>query len=78
MALWGSDAARAFIWPRISRSWDGGRVLSVREMASVQVKPGGISLPAGNGGRELACVPYALAAAPFVGFDVDCVIVLVS
>lgn len=40
-------------------------------MASVQVKPGGISLPAGRGGNELTCVPYALAAAPFVGFDID-------
>lgn len=72
MALWGSVVASVFIWPRISSSWEGGRVLSVREMASVQVSPGGISLPAGRGGRELACAAYVLVAAPFVGFAVDC------
>lgn len=56
--------ASAFICPRISRSCGGGRVLRVREMASVQVRPGGISLPAGSGGRELAWEPYALGPAP--------------
>lgn len=34
-------------------------------MASVQVKPGGISLPDGSGGRGVDCVLYPERAPPF-------------
>ena len=47
----GSVVASVFICWRMSRSWAGGRVLSVREIASVQWTPGGRSLPWGRGGR---------------------------
>ena len=53
-----SVLARVFICERTSRSWAGGRVLSVREIASGQVRPGGRSTPRGRGGRdELFCAP---------------------
>jgi hypothetical protein len=52
VALGASVLARVFIWERTSRSWAGGRVLRVREMASGQVRPGGRSTPSGRGGRE--------------------------
>lgn len=69
MARVGSVVARDFIWVRISRSWLGGRVFRVREMASVQVTPGGISFPGGRGGRLADCQPDADAAAlPFDGW----------
>jgi hypothetical protein len=65
VARWGSDDASVFIWPRISRSWAGGSVLRVLEMASVQVRPGGISFPGGRGGSvdgwtEVYEAPFAV------------------
>jgi hypothetical protein len=52
VALAGSVEVSVFIWERTSRSWVGGRVLRVREMASGQLSPGGRSTPRGRGGRE--------------------------
>lgn len=46
--------ARVFICESTSRSWLGGRVLKVREMASKHVRFGGRSTPTGRGGREEA------------------------
>lgn len=43
-----------FICERISSSWLGGSVLSVREIASVAVTPGGKSFPGGRGGSDPA------------------------
>lgn len=54
MALEASVEARVFIWARTSRSWAGGRVLRVREMASGQLRPCGRSTPRGRGGRDEA------------------------
>jgi hypothetical protein len=42
---------RVFICESTSRSWAGGSVFSVREMASGQLRPGGRSTPMGRGGR---------------------------
>jgi hypothetical protein len=47
-----SVVARVFIWERTSRSCEGGSVLSVREMASGQLRPAGRSTPRGRGGSE--------------------------
>jgi hypothetical protein len=46
---------KPFIWERISRSWGGGSVDSVLEMASGQVRLGARSTPGGSGGSPLAC-----------------------
>lgn len=67
VALWGSDVANTFIWPRISNSCDGGSVLRVLEIESVQVRPGGISFPGGNGGKA---VDDGANDAPLGGFEV--------
>ena len=72
MAFKGSVVARVFIWESTSRSWDGGRVLRVREMASGQVRPGGRSMPVGRGGREEDCgggmvMPFEGGGAWYVG-----------
>jgi len=48
VALAGSDMTRPFICEMISRSCGGGSVLSVREMASAQVRFGGRSAPGGS------------------------------
>lgn len=53
----------------MSSSCEGGRVLRVREIESVHVRPGGISLPGGKGGSEEGCVGWP--AAPLVGYVVD-------
>ncbi len=55
MALAGSLMTKPFIWERISRSWGGGSVDSVLEMASGQVRLGARSTPGGSGGSPLAC-----------------------
>jgi hypothetical protein len=52
VALAASVVARVFICERTSRSWAGGRVLRVREIASGQLRPGGRSTPRGRGGID--------------------------
>lgn len=54
MALAGSVMTRPFICERMSRSWSGGSVESVREMASGHVRFGGSSTPGGKGPSALA------------------------
>jgi hypothetical protein len=47
-----SVVASVFICESTSRSWAGGSVLSVRDIASGHVRPGGRSMPGGRGGIE--------------------------
>jgi hypothetical protein len=67
VALAGSDMTRPFICERISRSCGGGSVLSVREMASAQVRFGGRSAPGGSEGSALDCGTAAGSDKPFNG-----------
>ena len=65
MAFCGSDAARFFIWERMSRSCGAGIACRVLEMASGACMPGGRSTPGGNCGN--AAAPPSMLGAPFGG-----------
>lgn len=69
MALAASVVAKVFIWERTSSNCAGGKVLSVRDIASGQFRPGGRSTPKGSGGSVDAPAPGGggAAATPFEG-----------
>lgn len=61
VAWTGSLSTKFCICTSISRSWVGGRVVSVLDMLSVALRPCSRSLPGGKGGNRLD------AACPSVG-----------
>lgn len=71
MALPWSVVTSDFIWESTSSSCEGGSVLSVREIESGQVRPGGRSIPWGKGGNVLApfggAMPGGGMGTPFRG-----------